>query len=67
MIKPQKLRIANSMKSIPTTAPVTAVVIIAFSTLLVVFAGPTSTITAYAEQTYIINATKIVNASKDKV
>ncbi len=38
-----------------------------FSTLLVMLVKPTSTILAYADKTDIINATKIVNASKDKI
>ena len=70
MIKSQKLRIEKSVKATATVASVTTVSIIAFSTLLVLFAGLTSTtttMTAYAEQTDTINATKIVNASKDKV
>ena len=67
MIKSQKLRKEKSVKATATIASVTTVVIIAFSTLLVLFAGPTSTTTAYAEQADTINATKIVNASKDKV
>lgn len=68
MIKLQKLRKEKTVKTTAATiASITTVVIIAFSTLLVLFAGPTSTIPAYAEQTDTINATKIVNASKDKV
>ncbi len=68
MIKLQKLRKEKTVKTTATTiASITTVVIIAFSTLLVLFAGPTSTIPAYAEQTDTINATKIVNSSKDKV
>jgi hypothetical protein len=70
MIESQKLRIEESMKATATITSVTAIAIIAFSTLLVLFAGPTSssiTMTAYAEQTDTINLTKIVNASKDKV
>ena len=71
MIKSQKLRIEKSVKSTATKVSVTTVAIIAFSTLLVLFAGPssstTTTMTAYAEQTDTINATKVVNASKDKV
>ena len=71
MIKLQTLTKEKSMRSTaPTIASVTAVVIIAFSTLLVLFSGPsssTTTMTAYAEQTDTINATKVVNASKDKV
>ena len=77
MIKLQKLIKEKFVKSTATTATttttttiaaVTTVVIIAFSTLLGLFAGPASTITpAYAEQADTINATKIVNASKDKV
>ena len=52
----------------PTIASVTAVVIIAFSTLLLLFAGPANTIIpAYAKQADTINATKTVNTSKDKV
>jgi hypothetical protein len=61
----------KSMRSTaPTIASVTAVVIIVFSTLLVLFAAPASTIIpAYAEQADTINAnaTKIVKTSKDKV
>ena len=70
MIKSQKLRIEKSVKATATVASVTTVSIIAFSTLLVLFAGLTSTtttMTAYAEQTDTINASKIVNASKDKM
>lgn len=70
MIESQKLRIEESMKATATITSVTTIAIIAFSTLLVLFAGPTSssiTMTAYAEQTDTINLTKIVNASKDKV
>ncbi len=67
MIKSQKLRKEKSVKSTVTIASVTTVAIIAFSTLLVLFAGPSNTMTAYGEQTDTINATKIVNASKDKV
>ncbi len=67
MIKLQKLIKEKTVKSTAPVAPVSTVVIIAFSTLLVLFAGSTSTMTAYAEQTDTINATKIVNASKDKV
>ena len=69
MIKLQTLTKEKSMRSTARTiASVTAVVIIAFSTLLVLFAGPASTIIpAYAEQADTINATKIVNTSKDKV
>lgn len=70
MIESQKLRIEKSMKATATITSVTTIAIIAFSTLLVLFAGPTSssiTMTAYAEQTDTINLTKIVNASKDKV
>ena len=58
------------MKATATVTSVTTVAIIAFSTLLVLFSGPTGssiTMTAYAEQTDTINLTKIVNASKDKV
>ena len=71
MIKSQKLRIEKSVKATATKVSLTTVAIIAFSTLLVLFSGPssstTTTMTAYAEQTDTINATKIVNASKDKV
>jgi hypothetical protein len=69
MIKLPKLIKEKSVKSTaPIISSVTTVVIIAFSTLLVLFAGPASTIIpAYAEQTDTINATKIVNTSKDKV
>ena len=70
MIESQKLRIEESMKATATITSVTAIAIIAFSTLLVLFAGPTSssiTMIAYAEQTDTINLTKIVNASKGKV
>jgi hypothetical protein len=67
MIKSQKLRKEKSVKSTVTIASVTTVAIIAFSTLLVLFTGPSNTMTAYGEQTDTINATKIVNASKDKV
>ena len=67
MIKLQKLRKEKSIKATATIPSVTTVVIIAFSTLFVLFSGPTSTMTAYAEQTDTINGTKIVNASKDKV
>ncbi len=67
MIKSQKSRKEKSVKSTVTIASVTTVAIIAFSTLLVLFAGPSNTMTAYGEQTDTINATKIVNASKDKV
>ncbi len=67
MKKSQKLKNIKSTKATVTLASVTTVVIIAFSTLLVLFAGPTITMAAHAEQTDTINATKIVNASKDKV
>ncbi len=67
MIKSQELRKEKSVKSTVTIASVTTVAIIAFSTLLVLFAGPSNTVTAYGEQTDTINATKIVNASKDKI
>ncbi len=71
MIKSQKLRIEKSVKATATKVSLTTVAIIAFSTLLVLFSGhsssTTTTMTAYAEQTDTINATKVVNASKDKV
>jgi hypothetical protein len=71
MIKSQKFRIEKSVKATATKVSLTTVAIIAFSTLLVLFSGPssstTTTMTAYAEQTYTINATKVVNTSKDKV
>ncbi len=67
MIKSQKLRKEKSVKSTVTIASVTTVAIIAFSTLTVLFTGPSNTMTAYGEQTDTINATKIVNVSKDKV
>lgn len=72
MIKSQKLRIEKSVRATATKVSLTTVAIIAFSTLLVLFSGPsssttTTTMTAYAEQTDTINATKVVNASKDKV
>ncbi len=67
MTKSQKLRNINPAKATVTLAPGIIVVIVAFSTLLVLFTGPSSTMIAYAEQTDTINATKIVNASKDKV
>jgi carbon monoxide dehydrogenase subunit G len=67
MKKLQESRKEKSVKATATIASVTAVAIIAFSTLIVLFAGSTSIMTAYAEQTDTINATKIVNASKDKV
>jgi len=72
MIKSQKLRIEKSVRATATKVLLTTVAIIAFSTLLVLFSGPsssttTTTMTAYAEQTDTINATKVVNASKDKV
>jgi carbon monoxide dehydrogenase subunit G len=68
MIKSQKFGIEKSVKATATKVSLTTVAIIAFSTLLVLFAGPASTIIpAYAEQTDTINATKIVNTSKDKV
>ena len=67
MIKSQELRREKSVKSTVTIASVTTVAIIVFSTLLVLFAGPSNTMTAYGEQTDTINATKIVNASKDKI
>ena len=70
MIESQKLRIEKSMKATATITSVTTIAIIAFSTLLVLFAGPTTssiTMTAYAEQTDTINLTKVVNASTDKV
>ena len=70
MIKSQKLRKEKSVKATATKVSLTTVAIIAFSTLLVLFSGPsssTTTMTAYAEQTDTINATKVVNASKDKV
>ncbi len=71
MIKSQKLRIEKSVKATATKVSLATVAIIAFSTLLVLFSGhsssTTTTMTAYAEQTDTINATKVVNASKDKV
>ena len=67
MKKLQESRKEKSVKATATIASVTAVAIIAFSTLIVLFAGPTSIMTAYAQQTDTINATKIVNASKNKV
>ncbi len=71
MIKSQKFRIEKSVKATATKVSLTTVAIIAFSTLLVLFSGhsssTTTTMTAYAEQTDTINATKVVNASKDKV
>jgi hypothetical protein len=71
MIKSQKFGIEKSVKATATKVSLTTVAIIAFSTLLVLFSGPssstTTTMTAYAEQTYTINATKVVNTSKDKV
>ena len=71
MIKSQKLRKEKSVKATATKVSLTTVAIIAFSTLLVLFSGPssstTTTMSAYAEQTDTINATKVVNASKDKV
>ena len=45
MIKSQKLRKEKSVKSTVTIASVTTVAIIAFSTLLVLFAGPSNTMT----------------------
>ena len=42
MIESQELRIEESMKATATITSVTAIAIIAFSTLLVLFAGPTS-------------------------
>lgn len=71
MIKLKILRKEKSVKStsaVATIISITTWVIIAFSTLLVLFAVPASTtIPAYAEQTDTINATEIINASKDKV
>lgn len=70
MVQSQKLRIEKSMKATATITSVTTIAIIAFSTLLVLFAGPTTssiTMTAYVEQTDTINLTKVVNASTDKV
>jgi hypothetical protein len=71
VIESQKLRIEKSMKATATVTSLTTVaIIIAFSTLLVLFSGHTSssiTMTAYAVQTDTINLTKIVNSSKDKV
>ena len=73
MIRSQKLRIEKSVKStitITTVSVTTIAIIIAFSILIVLFDGlssTTTTMTAYAEQTDTINATKIVNASQDKV
>ncbi len=71
MIKSQKIGLEKSVKATTTKVSLTTVAIIAFSTLLGSFSGPssstTTTMTAYAEQTYTINATKVVNASKDKV
>ena len=73
MIESQKLRIEKSVKStitITTVSVTTIAIIIAFSILIVLFDGlssTTTTMTAYAEQTDTINATKIVNASQDKV
>ena len=40
MIKSQKLRIEKSVKATATIVSLTTVAIIAFSTLLVLFAGP---------------------------
>ena len=65
MIESQKLRREKSMKATATVTSVTTLAIIAFSTLHVLFAGPTSssiTMTAYAEQTDTINLTKVINA-----
>ncbi len=71
MIKSQKLRIEKSVKATATEVSLTTLAIIAFSTILVLFSGPgsstTTTMTAYAEQTDTINATKVVNASKNNV
>jgi hypothetical protein len=68
MIKSRKLGIGKSVKPTTTMISVTTITIIAFSTLLVLFAGlSTTTLTAYAEQTEMINATKVVNGSKDQV
>jgi hypothetical protein len=70
MIESQKLRIEKSVNATATITSVTTIAIIAFSTLLVLFAGPTTSsiiTTSYAEQTDIINLTKVINASTDKV
>lgn len=66
MVKSQKSRNEKSTKSNATILSITTIMAVAFSMLIVLYAG-SSTITAYAEQTDTINATKIVNASKDKV
>jgi hypothetical protein len=68
MIESQKLGIEKSVKLTTTVISVTTITIIVFSTLLVFFAGlSTTTLTAYAEQKEMINATKVVNGSKDQV
>ncbi|HYF99811.1 MAG TPA: hypothetical protein VD815_06950 [Candidatus Saccharimonadales bacterium] len=70
MIKSQNLKKEKSLTSTAasiTIVSVTTVAIIVFSTLLVLFVEPTIIVPAYAEQTDTINATKIVNASKDKL
>lgn len=70
MIKSQNKKKEKSLTSTATNitiVSVTTVAIIVFSTLLVLFGEPIITVPAYAEQTDTINATKIVNASKDKV
>jgi len=69
MKKSQKLRIEKSVKDTITVISVTTVAFIVFSTLLVLFFGPSTatTMRAYVEQTDTINAVKVVNASKDHV
>jgi hypothetical protein len=68
MIKSQKKEKSLTSTAVNITiVSVTTVAIIVVSTLLVLFVEPTIIVPAYAEQTDTINATKIVNASKDKV
>ncbi len=71
MIKSQEIKNGKPTKSTVSTAINNVLratlVMSAFSMLLALFAGSTDIIMAYAEQTDTINASKIVNASKDKV
>lgn len=65
MIKLPRLKTKNLAKLTTTTAIPIAIAVM-FSTLIILFVG-SNAINAYAEQTDTLNATKIVNAPKDKV
>ena len=68
MIKLQNLGKEKSVKSSAITIVlVTTLIVISISALHIMFDGAINTISAYAEQTDTINASKIINASKDKV